>query len=139
MEIRNLPVKLTETETLARGEELARVVDEYKREEAAEKARAKAAREGLVAKRQRMETLAQAVETRTEHRDVQCTWAYARATLSASLRRVDTGAEVESRPMSFEERQERLPGMGDDERWGRVVHLNAEMHRARDDDAPETH
>lgn len=120
MEIRNLPVKLTESETLARGEELARVVDEYKREEAAEKARAKLAREGLVAKRQRMETLAQAVETRTEHRDVQCTWTYAHATLTAKLRRVDTGAEVESRAMSFEERQERLPGMGDD-------------------DAPETH
>lgn len=113
MEIRNLPVKLTESETLTRGEELARTVEQYKAEEAAEKDRAKKAKEGLLALRTRMETLSRVVDTRTEHRDIPCGWHYARATLTAQLVRRDTGEVVETRPMTQAERQERLPGLED--------------------------
>lgn len=114
MEIRNLPVKLTESETLTRGEELARTVEQYKAEEAAEKDRAKKAKEGLLALRTRMETLSRVVDTRTEHRDIPCGWHYARATLTAQLVRRDTGEVVETRPMTQAERQERLPGFEDE-------------------------
>lgn len=114
MEIRNLPVKLTESETLMRGEELARTVEQYKAEEAAEKDRAKKAKEGLLALRTRMETLSRVVDTRVEHRDIPCGWAFRHADLTAVLHRRDTGEIVETRPMTMTERQERLPGLEDE-------------------------
>lgn len=99
---------LTSEELLHRGNELSRRLEEID----ALKGEAKSAAEtfkGQIEERQAdVLRLRSAIRSGREHREVQCTWERDDEKLTMALRRLDTSEVVESRPMTAEERQEKL-------------------------------
>lgn len=101
--IRKLPVPLTETEQTDRAKRLARRLNDL------DVIKANAQRAAQEYKSQAEETnaeifdLRQAVTTGTEERDVQCELRFYPSVGEAELVRLDTGAVVETRPMTKKE------------------------------------
>lgn len=111
-ETRKLRCHLSEDEVANRADQLAAAVLELELEKE-NQAEAKAAmRDKLKAMQKAREALARAVSERAEERDVEVDKVYRHARLQVDYVRVDTGAVVETRAMTDDERQMRLPVSG---------------------------
>lgn len=100
VETRKLPVKLTEAELLKRGDELAGI--ELKIEELKAEA---SLTNGEVKKQMKLrKELAHTIDRGTEDRDVKCTWVEDFPKNVFRLKRSDDGKEVDTRPMTANDR-----------------------------------
>lgn len=111
--VRSLKVELTGDERRAKGEELARRMEEYDAVEASAKVASKAAKEKLEGIRERSKGLAREVREGAEMRPTDCHEVADYRNNVVHLIRDDTGEMVEERPMRLEERQASLPTIGD--------------------------
>lgn len=105
---RDLRCQLEPHEVLARGEELARLKHEHEMMVADHKAKKAAMREAEQDYEQRMKGKAFDVRTRTEERAVECHWEADYALDKAVLIRADTNEQIKERPLTDDERQQRL-------------------------------
>lgn len=124
-EQRELMCKLTEGEIIARGDEMAKAELEIDR--------LKETRRGVNGQIADLSTrrnkLATIIEEGEEARAVDCTWIEDFAKNVVRLVRQDTGAEVDTRPMTADDRQESLGLEAVDDVTGEVVQV-------ADSDAP---
>lgn len=104
-----LPVQLTQKDTLTRGGELARAQRALDQAEEAKKEAA--ATHGAIVKRHQAEVsqLAQVINQGWEYREVECTEQLDYVALQHLTIRTDTGEVVAQRPMNELERQRELP------------------------------
>jgi hypothetical protein len=102
---RALACNLTPDEFVARASDLARADAAIDEAEAAEKERAREAKEHIGGLKMRKRELRRVVSTRKEMRDVLCTWCADWASKTMILRRDDTLEPVEVRTMTAEELQ----------------------------------
>lgn len=106
---RNLVCELTPEEVKDYSSELARVTSEQERLEDEKRS----VTSGYTDKINRcvldMRTLARKISTGQEMREVDCAWKFDFKTATAKLSRSDTGEVVETRAMTAEELQEKLP------------------------------
>lgn len=108
MELRKLPVVLSDEEVLQRGEELARAIDELETYQADERERVKDAADHVKLERKRIGDLATVVRAHKEEREVQCEWEIDYEAGLKRLKRLDTHAVVESKVLEPDERQTKL-------------------------------
>ena len=107
--IKHLPVELEDEEVQLYGRELSsklRERDEIDDQESAAKKAAKAAREPIDL---RIKALRYMLDTKTETRPVECEEVFDFKGNAVRVYRMDTGDEVDARPMTAEERQRPLP------------------------------
>jgi len=106
---RRLPCDLTDEEVLTKTNQLvenireARALDEQRKEEM------KSFRDRLKSHAAKIDSLSRQIEARVEHRDVECVEEKQDGKNLIALIRKDTGKVWSTRPMTDEERQERLP------------------------------
>lgn len=100
VEIRQLPVKLTKEELLARGDELASIeltIEELKAE--------RSATQGKINEEiKKRKILSHTIDRGTEDRDVKCVWVEDFPKNVHRLKREDDGTEVDTRPMTADDR-----------------------------------
>jgi hypothetical protein len=109
-EDRELQVKLTERELLQRGDEMAEQdinIEKLKLERSEYTSK-------INALGKRRNELAHTIERGTEARKVRCEWVEDFAKNVLRLKRLDTGEEVDTRPMTATDRQEDIFGGDDD-------------------------
>lgn len=106
---KNLECKLTEDEVLAKGRELALEQDELDEAERQKKRVTEDAKAAVEERRGRVRTLSRIVRDGSEDRRVGCEEYLDFANQRAYTVRMDTGEEVETRPLSEFERQRKLP------------------------------
>lgn len=107
---KELPVILTADERDQRGREMANVHHELTENAEAKKKATKVYADKEKALKKRLSDLASAVRTGTEMRPVQCDEELEPRQNTRRLRRRDTGAVVEERALTAEERQLTMPG-----------------------------
>jgi hypothetical protein len=96
-EPRWLPVPLTDDELLLRGNELARALEEKSELESE-----------IGTRNERILKLRGSIRSKREQREVLCEWSRNDERMVMELHRQDSGEVIESRPMTAEERQEKL-------------------------------
>jgi hypothetical protein len=106
---RELPVFLTEDELAAKAQELVKVIAETEAAEGKLKLESSMAREDIKELRKKSSRLAATVRNKTECRQVSCAWEIDYLSGIRNLIRTDTGEIVESRTLTVEERQQKLP------------------------------
>lgn len=111
-EVRKLPVKLTEPELLKRGDEMAACELEIEKQ----KGVLGGVNSEIKKATKRRKELGHVIDSGTETRDVRCEWIEDFPKNVWRLVRQDTGDEVDSRPMSANDRVGKLPfeSRGDD-------------------------
>lgn len=100
VEVRAVPVPLTEAERVQRGDDMA---DCEVQIEALKAERSELARQVKTLEKRRNE-LGHALEAGTEERELRCTWEPDYPKNVFRLKRPDTGAEVDTRPMTADDR-----------------------------------
>lgn len=100
--------KLTTTETVERGQELARQEEKYQRIDTEKKSVAKRFTGELEEAGMEIARLAGIITAGKEPRQIECEIVADPVRLVIAYVRTDTGEEVESRPMTAEERQRGL-------------------------------
>lgn len=108
MDLRHLSVELTEDEIDDKGRELARLLVLHERAEAAEKDRAKAAKDAIKLQAIEIAKLQHVVHNGAEVRPVEVVTRYDYVHSVARVIRVDTGETVETRAMTAAEKQEEM-------------------------------
>lgn len=105
---RHLSFVLTDDETMARGRELAKSLEERDLTEVEAKTAAKASKETIEYLEKTIGTLTRAIRSGTENRPVSCEWVPDSARGMMKLVRDDDARIVESRAMTDDERQGRF-------------------------------
>lgn len=109
---RILPVKLSKSEVVERGQLAAQVLHKIDEAEAEKKRVAADVKERTEALESELRRLSYIVEREEEDRTVECSWHFDFMKNEKNLIREDTGEVVETKPMTDEERQIALE-MGD--------------------------
>jgi len=104
-----LPVKLSKDERRERGERAAAIMAEIETLEADKKAAAASLKGQIDAKKSELRELGRAVRTGEEYRDTELFEEFEYRTGFCSVKRADTGVELRRRPLTGDERQEKLP------------------------------
>jgi hypothetical protein len=105
MEMRSLPVTLTDEELKIRADQLASKVKEVNQLEAEKKVNASAFKEKIERVAGERDGLSTTVKERREDRPVECYWMENWKLYTMELVRSDTQERVDSRPMTHNERQ----------------------------------
>lgn len=108
-EKRTLPVALTATELLDRGDQLARAHQAVRIEQAEQKAKKEDLKQRLEDLEGEVGKLARIVRDKSEPRDVECARVFDFDKSTVEIVRTDTGEVVSSRTMTDQERQIGLP------------------------------
>lgn len=108
---RQLPVKLTEKERMARAMSAAELQSDYNEIEERKKETTRSLGQQLKDLRKDIEKLQRAVRTGSEHQDVQIETRRNEDRRTIETVRLDTGEIIDSRPMTVEERQGKLFGI----------------------------
>ncbi len=109
--IRSLPCKLNHDEVHAYGKKLASVEEDVRREEGDQKQQKEDMKARLGALESLRSSLAMKVRREEEFREVECRWSANDALRTAELMRGDTGEIVETRSLTVEEMQPKLPAI----------------------------
>lgn len=112
VETRTLPVTLTDSELLERGDQLARAHQAVTDEEARQKTEKERMKDALGELEGAVRRLARIVRDKAEDRDVECRIVHDYLANAVQVVREDTGEVIESRAMSDHERQLGLPMHG---------------------------
>ena len=114
--VKELRCKLTDEELLARGQELARALEQMQKREADGKAFAANVKSDIEQYKKEGLRLTSHIAEKSEWRKVECDEVHDFEAGTVSVVRLDTGEVVSERRMWDEERQEDLPleGLGDD-------------------------
>jgi hypothetical protein len=107
-EPRWLPVPLTDDELLLRGNELARALEEKSELEERLKSERDDIKSEIGTRNERILKLRGSIRSKREQREVLCEWSRNDERMVMELHRQDSGEVIESRPMTAEERQEKL-------------------------------
>ena len=103
MEIRNLPVRLTEEELQRKGQELSEVIEKHAEIDSERAGIAKQFKDKLETLDDKARELAKQIRTKTEERPVEVHQRKDQLNATVDLYRTDTGEVVYSRPMTAEE------------------------------------
>lgn len=109
---RSLPCKLTDSERRLRGVKLAEANHERAEIELRKKDASAGFREELKANGKRIEELSEQVSSGVEKRPVECCERPDEDRQVVEIYRVDTGAVIDTRPMTLDERQPKLFPLG---------------------------
>ncbi len=109
---RKLRCKLSDEELRSKGEALAGSVDEKQKKKVEAKNAASIARAAIKSLDEKIRRLTRDYQDRSEERPVECREVVDVRRSQVNTVRQDTGETIESRPMSVEERQGDLPGIG---------------------------
>ena len=104
-ETRELQVALSDDELIGRSQKLVSLLDEVDELQEDAKDAAAAVKVDVKTKLTEAKKLRRVVSTGSEERDVLCEWQADPVALTMTLVRVDTGARIETRAMTAEERQ----------------------------------
>jgi len=106
---RNLFCKLTDEEVLAYSRSVASKLGEKDREDKHKKRAAKEFDSRIANLESEVVDLIEKVNTGEEMREVECEWRYEWTSNTKVLVRLDTGEEIDKRPIEADERQATLP------------------------------
>ena len=108
MQVRSLPVKLTDEEMIIKGQELAELESELTDLESLKRAASKEFAKQIEVKKGKIQRVSHAINTKQENRKVECEEVRDEEFLKVSIVRKDTGEVVSERLMTAEERQKVL-------------------------------
>ena len=108
MQVRRLPVKLTDEEMIIKGQELAELESELTDLESLKRAASKSFAKQIEVKKGKIQRVSHAINTKQENREVECEEVRDEESLKVSIVRKDTGEVVSERLMTDEERQKVL-------------------------------
>lgn len=107
---RQLVVEISDAEAAQRGRELAEVSARLAQEEEARATSIRRHKNTISGLKERINDLVDAVNSKSERREIACTWKFDYHGKVATLYRDDLKTEVETRPLTFEELQTVVKG-----------------------------